>query len=80
MNLTAIRVENLSKQYEIGVQQTRHNTLRDRLADGVKSLVRRKGAPPSHVRSRRWKTSPSRSSVAKSPASSVAMGPARARC
>jgi len=44
MNPTAIRVENLSKQYEIGAQQTRHNTLRDRLADGVKSLVRWKGA------------------------------------
>jgi lipopolysaccharide transport system ATP-binding protein len=41
MNSSAIRVEHLSKKYEIGAQQTRHNTLRDRLVDGVKSLTRR---------------------------------------
>ena len=50
MNPTAIRVEHLSKQYDIGVQRTRYNTLRDRLADGVKSLVRRNSAAgKSHI-------------------------------
>jgi lipopolysaccharide transport system ATP-binding protein len=43
MNPTAIRVENLSKLYEIGAPQVRHNTLRDRLVDGLKSLTRRNG-------------------------------------
>jgi len=50
MNPTAIRVEHLSKQYDIGVQRTRYNTLRDRLADGMKSLVRRNSAAgKSHI-------------------------------
>jgi lipopolysaccharide transport system ATP-binding protein len=34
----AIRVENLSKQYEIGAAKRRHNTLRDQLADELKTL------------------------------------------
>jgi homopolymeric O-antigen transport system ATP-binding protein len=42
MNSTAIRVQNLSKKYKVGTQR-HHNTLRDRLMDGAKSLVRRNG-------------------------------------
>jgi homopolymeric O-antigen transport system ATP-binding protein len=41
MDSVAIRVENLGKRYEIGATQVQHNTLRDRLVDGVKSVVRR---------------------------------------
>jgi len=40
MSDIAIRAENLSKQYKIGVGK-HHNTLRDQLVDGVKSLFRR---------------------------------------
>jgi lipopolysaccharide transport system ATP-binding protein len=39
----AIRVENLSKQYKIGVAQYRHDTLRDQLVDGLRSLLLRNG-------------------------------------
>jgi lipopolysaccharide transport system ATP-binding protein len=38
MSDTAIRVENLSKQYKIGVAKSRHDTLRDKLAENFKSL------------------------------------------
>ena len=37
----SIRAEHLSKQYRIGV--AKHNTLRDQIADGVKSIFRRNG-------------------------------------
>jgi homopolymeric O-antigen transport system ATP-binding protein len=47
MSDIAIRVENLSKQYKIGVLPYRHNTLRDHLADGLKGLLRRNGRPSS---------------------------------
>ena len=43
MSDIVIRVENLSKQYEIGVAKTRHDTLRDHLTEGFKSLFRRDG-------------------------------------
>lgn len=43
MSKIAIRVENLSKRYEIGVAKQRHDTLRDQLADAAKSLIRRNG-------------------------------------
>jgi len=44
MSNIAIRAENLSKQYKIGVGK-HHNTLRDQLVHGVKSLFRRNGRP-----------------------------------
>jgi lipopolysaccharide transport system ATP-binding protein len=43
MNDVAIRAENLSKQYKIGVRN-RHDTLRDQLMDGMRSLFSRNGA------------------------------------
>ncbi len=43
MTEIAIRVENLSKQYKIGVAKQRHNTLRDQLADALRGLFRRNG-------------------------------------
>lgn len=43
----AIRVENLSKQYKIAAAQSRHDTLRDQLMDGLKSVVRRNRRPHS---------------------------------
>ncbi len=43
MSDIAIRVENLSKQYKIGAARYRHDTLRDQLADGLKTLLRRNG-------------------------------------
>jgi lipopolysaccharide transport system ATP-binding protein len=41
---TAIRAENLSKRYVLGATQYRHDTLRDRIADGVTSVFRRREA------------------------------------
>ncbi len=43
MSNFAIRVENLSKLYRIGVEKNRHNTLRDRISHGVRSLFSRDG-------------------------------------
>ncbi len=43
----AIRVENLSKLYKIGLAKNRHGTLRDHLADWAKSLFRRNGGSPA---------------------------------
>jgi lipopolysaccharide transport system ATP-binding protein len=43
MSNIAIRVENLSKQYKIGVANSHHDTLRDHLTEGFKSLFRRNG-------------------------------------
>jgi homopolymeric O-antigen transport system ATP-binding protein len=40
MSDVAVRVRNVSKQYKIGAR-TRHNTLRDELVYGVRSLVRK---------------------------------------
>src|SRR5438034_2623565 len=45
MSDIAIRVENLSKRYEIGAEKRRHDTLRDQLADGLKALFRNNGQP-----------------------------------
>jgi lipopolysaccharide transport system ATP-binding protein len=39
----AVRVENLSKRYEIGAAKRRHDTLRDQIADGLKSAFSRNG-------------------------------------
>jgi ABC-type polysaccharide/polyol phosphate transport system ATPase subunit len=41
MSRLAIQVENLSKKYQIGQNQARHNTLRDAASNTLKSLVRR---------------------------------------
>jgi lipopolysaccharide transport system ATP-binding protein len=43
MSNIAIRVENLSKLYKIGARRNRHDTLRDHLAHGFKSLFSRNG-------------------------------------
>ena len=42
MSNVAIRVEKLSKKYKLGVAQQRHNTLRDQLVGGLRSLFRRR--------------------------------------
>lgn len=41
----AIRVEGLGKQYQLGMQRNRHNSIRDLLADKVGGLFRGGGAP-----------------------------------
>jgi lipopolysaccharide transport system ATP-binding protein len=43
MSDLAVQVENLSKQYQVGVVKQHYDTLRDRLTAGVRSLPRRKG-------------------------------------
>src|SRR5215813_7013146 len=43
MSDLAIRAEELSKQYMIGLRRSRHDTLRDQLTDGLKALFRRNG-------------------------------------
>jgi lipopolysaccharide transport system ATP-binding protein len=43
MSSVSIRVENLSKQYQIGRAKRRHDTLRDQLVAGFSSLVSRNG-------------------------------------
>ena len=40
MSDIAIRVENLSKQFKIGVGKARHDTLRDQIVGGLSSLIR----------------------------------------
>ena len=45
MSDLAIHVENLSKQYQIGVKQESYRTLRDTLSDGFKSFFSRNGKP-----------------------------------
>jgi lipopolysaccharide transport system ATP-binding protein len=45
MSDIAIRVENLSKRYEIGAAKRRHDTLRDQIADGLKTVFSRNGQP-----------------------------------
>jgi lipopolysaccharide transport system ATP-binding protein len=43
MSELAIRVEELSKEYRIGLRKRRHDTLRDQLTDGLRALFRRNG-------------------------------------
>jgi lipopolysaccharide transport system ATP-binding protein len=43
MSNIAIRVDGLSKRYEIGAAKRRHDTLRDQIADGLKTLFRNNG-------------------------------------
>jgi lipopolysaccharide transport system ATP-binding protein len=45
MSDVAIRIEHLSKHYKLGAARTRHDTLRDQVADGVKRLFRPHGRP-----------------------------------
>src|SRR5438093_13727734 len=45
MSNIAIRVKNLSKVYRIGARRNHHDTLRDHLMHGVKSLFSRNGRP-----------------------------------
>ena len=47
MSNIAIRVENLSKLYKIGARRNRHDTLRDHIMHGVKSLFSLNGTQPS---------------------------------
>jgi len=44
MSNPVIRVERLSKKYEIGLAKPRHDTLRDQFAESFKGLFRRHGA------------------------------------
>ena len=43
MSSLAIKVDNLSKLYKIGARRDRHDTLRDHLMHGIKSLLSRNG-------------------------------------
>jgi homopolymeric O-antigen transport system ATP-binding protein len=43
MNNIAVRVDNLCKQYRIGIGQRRHDTLRDQLTESLKSIFRSNG-------------------------------------
>src|SRR5262245_12772379 len=43
MSNIAIQVENLSKQYKIGIARQRHDTLRDEITEGVKALFHSNG-------------------------------------
>src|SRR5438445_6843416 len=43
MSNLAIKVDNLSKLYKIGARRDRHDTLRDHLMHGIKSLFSRNG-------------------------------------
>lgn len=45
MSDIALRVEDLSKQYKILAVQSRHDTLRDQIMDGLKSVWRRHSQP-----------------------------------
>jgi lipopolysaccharide transport system ATP-binding protein len=48
MSDVAIKVENLSKQYKIGVAKYRHDSIRDHLTDWAKSWFTRNGRLPVH--------------------------------
>ena len=43
MSNIAIRTENLSKQYRLGIKQERYKSLRESLAEGVSSSLRQIG-------------------------------------
>ncbi len=49
MSDIAIRVQNLSKQYTIAALRQRHDTLRDQIMGGLKSVFRRNGQPDSRA-------------------------------
>ena len=48
MSNIAIRIEGLAKQYKIGTLKYRHDTFREQLVDGLKSIFSRNGAHPKH--------------------------------
>ena len=50
MSKTVIRIEGLSKRYQIGIRKHRYDTLRDRLASGFKALfhVNGRSSPANH--------------------------------
>jgi lipopolysaccharide transport system ATP-binding protein len=54
MSDVAIRAQNLSKQYEIGLLNYRHNTLRDHLAHHLQALYRRNGHRSNPGRATTW--------------------------
>jgi lipopolysaccharide transport system ATP-binding protein len=56
MSNSVISVEGLSKLYEIGIAKQRHDTLRDQLSDGFRSLFQRngKGASKEGVEKTFW--------------------------
>jgi lipopolysaccharide transport system ATP-binding protein len=45
MSDTAIRVEKLSKKYSLGAAKVRHDTLRDHVVGGIKSLLKKEHHP-----------------------------------
>jgi len=45
MSDIAIRVEKLSKQFKIGVGKVQHDTLRDQIAGGIRSIIRSRRSP-----------------------------------
>src|SRR5262245_10445512 len=47
MSDIAIEVDSLSKRYQIGVARQRHDTVRERITDGVRSLIRRRASTGS---------------------------------
>jgi len=49
MNSIAIRLDNVSKQYRIGLAKQRHDTLRDQLTEGLKSVFRSNGRDSASV-------------------------------
>ena len=49
MSNIAILAENLGKKYEIFVGRSRHDTLRDQISEGVKSLFQRNGHSRGHL-------------------------------
>ncbi len=46
MSNIAIQVDNFSKQYRIGVPNSRYDTLRDDIMDVMTSLFRKNGGTP----------------------------------
>lgn len=51
MSTAAIRVENVSKQFQIAGAGYRNDTLRDQVVDSLKSLFRRDGSPKREAKS-----------------------------
>ncbi len=51
MSDIAIRAENLSKRYKVGLRRRRHDTLRDQVTEGFESLFRRNGRAASSAES-----------------------------
>src|SRR5688572_5648061 len=54
MSKIAIKAENLSKVYQLGVGKQRHDTLRDQITAGLKSLVNRKSRKTANADTAMW--------------------------